>query len=456
MDFEKQLRDEFQRESESMQPSNKLNKRVSASFEEYRQTKQIYKSVIKRRLLMGLTAVTCFGAIFIFNTSMPSYANISTLQSIFKPVLEHFHIKEGAEKITKESTTVKESNGVKVTINSTIYDGVTLIVSYTVEGNKPFSEEPKIQTDKSFITIENEKNFVAQKQEYGEFKDKDHKVYSGAITFALNNGSFNKSLEDQEDADRIQVSNIANNFTLSLNVERLGGREGTTQGKWNFDLPVQSIPAKQSEKEINFNKDLSAIRTNAKLEKVIVTPLRIYLQGTASEKGGPFEYLVLDDKGEVLKRTENQVMVDTSKNNSVSTAAYETRSQNIKSIKVIPYVYGKKHSGYDTKNKILVNKVGETKIPLGDNKEMTITRIEEKAGETYVYYKTTNPISNLWPFFLVDEDGREEFGKQETRISTVKGQESVEVFRTTFGDKKIFVVNPNDVYYDQAFTVEFK
>ena len=82
MDFEKQLRDEFQRESESMQPSNKLNKRVSASFEEYRQTKQIYKSVIKRRLLMGLTAVTCFGAIFIFNTSMPSYANISTLQSI--------------------------------------------------------------------------------------------------------------------------------------------------------------------------------------------------------------------------------------------------------------------------------------------------------------------------------------------------------------------------------------
>ena len=67
---------------------------------------------------------------------------------------------------------------------------------------------------------------------------------------------------------------------------------------------------------------------------------------------------------------------------------------------------------------------------------MTITRIEEKAGETYVYYKTTNPISNLWPFFLVDEDGREEFGKQETRISTVKGQESVEVFRTTFGDKK--------------------
>ena len=136
----------------------------------------------------------------------------------------------------------------------------------------------------------------------------------------------------------------------------MGGREGTTQGKWNFDLPVQSIPAKQSEKEINLNKDLSAIRTNAKLEKVIVTPLRIYLQGTASEKGGPFEYLVLDDKGEVLKRTENQVMVDTSKNNSVSTAAYETRSQNIKSIKVIPYVYGKNTRAMTRKIKFLLIK----------------------------------------------------------------------------------------------------
>ncbi|MED0982391.1 hypothetical protein [Bacillus paramycoides] len=139
-------------------------------------------------------------------------------------------------------------------------------------------------------------------------------------------------MEEQENGNRIQVSNIANNFTLSLNVDRLGGREGKTQGKSNFDLPVQSIPAKQSEKEVNVNKDLSAIRANARLEKVVVTPLRIYLQGTASEKGGPFDYLVLDDKGE----------------------------------------------------------------------------------------------------------------------------ESVEVFRTTFGDKKLYIVNPNAVYYDQAFTVEFK
>ncbi|MGN4422983.1 hypothetical protein ACTFQN_03825 [Bacillus cereus group sp. MYBK30-1] len=34
------------------------------------------------------------------------------------------------------------------------------------------------------------------------------------------------------------------------------------------------------------------------MEKVVVTPPRIYLQGTASEKGGPFDYLVLDDKEE--------------------------------------------------------------------------------------------------------------------------------------------------------------
>ena len=456
MDFEKQLREEFQREAEHMQPSNQLKKRVSTSFEEYRQTKVKYKSLMKKRVLIGVTAAACIGAISIFSTAMPSYANMSTLTSIFKPVLDYFHIKEGAEKITKESTTDKESNGVKVTINSTVYDGVTLIVSYTVEGSKPFDKEPKIETDKSYIVVSNKKNFVEQKQEYGEFKDKDHKVYSGAITFALNSGSFNPDLQaNGVDGERIKVSDISNDFTLSLHIDRLGGREGKVQGKWNFDLPVQSVPAKQSKKEIVVNKDLSALYSNAKLEKVVVTPLRIYLQGTAAEgNGGTFDYLVLDDKGEVLKQTENKTLVDG--DNSISTIAFETMSPDMKSITVIPYLYGKKHSGYDKKNKIPVNKVGETKVPLGGNEEMTITRIEEKAGETYVYYKTTKPISNLWPFFLVDEDGKEEFGKQEKRISTVKGKESVEVFRTTFGDKKLFIVNPNTVYYDQAFTVEFK
>ncbi|MCC2461483.1 DUF4179 domain-containing protein [Bacillus mobilis] len=456
MDFEKQLREEFQSEAKHMQPSDELEKRVSNSFEKYRQTKVPYKSLIKKRVLIGATSAACIGAITIFSTAMPSYANMSPLTPIFKPVLDYFHIKEGAEKITEESATVKKSNGVKVTINSTVYDGVTLIVSYTVEGSKAFEKEPKIETDKSYIVVSNEKNFVEQKQEYGEFKDKDHKVYSGAVTFAFNNSSFNPELQAKENGNRIKVSDIANNFNLSLNIDRLGGREGELHGKWDFDLPVQSVPAKQSEKEIIVNKDLSELRSDAKLEKVVVTPLRIYLQGSATAGGGAFDYLVLDDKGEVLKQTENQVNVDVSKNSSISTAAFETISRDTKSITVIPYVYGKKHSGYDTKNKIQVNKVGETKVPLGGNEEMTITRIEEKAGETYVYYKTTKPISNLWPFFIVDEEGKEEFGNKEKRISTVKGEESVEIFRTTFGDKKLFIVNPNTVYYDQAFTVEFK
>lgn len=181
-------------------------------------------------------------------------------------------------------------------------------------------------------------------------------------------------------------------------------------------------------------------------------------EGNCGAEGGGaiVDYLVLDDKGEVLKQTENPVTVDVSKNSYISTAAFETISRDTKSITVIPYVYGKKHSGYDTKSKIQVNKAGETRVPLGGNEEMTITRIEEKVGETYVYYKTTKPISNKWPFFIVDEEGKEEFGDKEKRISTVKGEESVEVFRNTFGDKKLFIVNPNTVYYDQAFTVEFK
>ncbi|HDX9588957.1 TPA: hypothetical protein ROX98_001928 [Bacillus pseudomycoides] len=56
MDFEKRLRDEFQKTAEMMQPSSNLQKRVEASFEMYRQEKRKEKSSMKKKLLAGLVA----------------------------------------------------------------------------------------------------------------------------------------------------------------------------------------------------------------------------------------------------------------------------------------------------------------------------------------------------------------------------------------------------------------
>ncbi|PEA52528.1 hypothetical protein CON64_23265 [Bacillus pseudomycoides] len=56
MDFEKRLRDEFQKTAEMMQPSSNLQKRVEASFEIYRQEKGKEKSSMKKKLLAGLVA----------------------------------------------------------------------------------------------------------------------------------------------------------------------------------------------------------------------------------------------------------------------------------------------------------------------------------------------------------------------------------------------------------------
>ncbi|MFD3450140.1 DUF4179 domain-containing protein [Microbacteriaceae bacterium 4G12] len=454
MDFEKQLREDFKREAEHMHPSNELKARVTASFVEYAQTKR--KSPMKKRVMIGAAAVAFLGTTAIF-TTMPGSANQSVLAPIFKPVLDYFHIQKGYEKITKEAVISKESNGVKVTINHTVFDGITLLVSYTVEGNKPFEKEPKIMDTSGQIVLSDNTSYVRQSEDYGEFKDEDHKVYSGAMTFSLSKGSFDAKFNNNEklglDRERINVSEILDNFTFSLNIKQLGGVEGDIKGQWNFDLPIESDPAKKNEREIAVNKDLSMSYPGAKLEKVFVTPLRIYLQGTTAAGSGAFDYLVLNDKGEIIKKAKDETTIE--ENGSISTAAFEAKDGDTKSITVIPYLYNKKHSGYDTTNKIPVNREGETKISLGSNEEMTITRVEEKDGKTYVYYTSTKPISNLWPFFLIDEEGKKAFGDKKKRIATLtKGKESVEVFNATFENKKLFIVNPNIVYYDQAFTVE--
>lgn len=284
-----------------------------------------------------------------------------------------------------------------------------MLVSYTVESKKPFKEKPSISDPKGSIIADNNEGYAEWNNEYGEFKDKDHKVYSGALTYTLDKGSFDvnklnsSKKKEMLKSHQIDASNIPDKMTLALDIDTLGGmKEDSLHGHWNFKLNIESEKAKGNIKEIEVNH-LSSLYPNTKLEKVIITPIETYLQGTLTDKNGYFDYIVANDKNETLKWTGGSVLTVDQDARLIS--YYEGIKKDTTSLTVIPYKTDKTDAGYPAKAGVPLNLKGETKVPLDANKNLTITRVEEKAGKTYIYYETKVPINEYLPFGLVDSQG---------------------------------------------------
>lgn len=443
--FEKELVNILQGD---MEIPDKVRKSLDNTYNMIKKKRKYSSRVLIRRgAVAALIGITLFGA------AAPSYAkNLPILQS----VLNHFGIGSGYNKIINEFGVSNENSGVRITINSAIYDGYELLVSYTAESNKPMKEKPFVNTKaliyegstKGITSFFKAKSNVSFSSEYGEFTDNNKKTYSGAIEFkaAENNFDLNeksKSIKEKV-IDKLQIGShkIPDKFTLDLSIDKFGD----AQGKWNFNLAVESEKAKGNIKEITVNKDLSKLFPKTKLEKVIVTPIRTYLQGTVSNDNTFFDYIVVNDKNDVLKHLGGETVQYDKDGRYIG--SFDTASMDNKTITIIPYNYyqGKKNSG------VPLNLNGETKISLGSNKQLIITKAEEKEGKTYIYYKTQFPVNELLPFHLVDDQGVEYMKHEYMPIAG----EDVLVYDELLLNKSLKVVNNTTVFYDDSFTVAIK
>lgn len=416
--------------------------------------KSIYNNTIKKGAAAALIIITIFGV------TVQSYAkNVPVLQS----TLSYFHIGSGYNKVTNEYGVSEESNGVKIAVNSVIYDGYELLVSYTLESNKPLTEKPSISnnstkaliytgSNKGLTSLFSNKSNVSFSSEYGEFTGNDKKSYSGAILYRIAGNRFDsneKSIDIKENViDSLEISRekIPDKFTLNMDISKVGN----IQGKWNFNLTVENKKTKENIKEIVVNKDLSSLFPNTKLEKVIVTPISVYLQGTVSKENTFFDYIAVNDKNNILNHLGGETVQYDKYGKYIG--SFRNADMNSKSITIIPYNYfqGKKNEG------ITLNFKGETRIPIDTNKQLIITKAEEKDGKTYVYYKSQFPINEYLPFYLVDEKGKTYMRDINESIRGTNGGESILVFDETLLNKKIKIINNTTIYYDQAFTIGIK
>ncbi|WNB91109.1 DUF4179 domain-containing protein [Bacillus sp. NEB1478] len=396
-----------------------------------------------RKRIVAASIVAICAATFL---NLDTFADdIPIIQSIQK----HFHLNSNYEKVMDPTPYTKESNGTKVTITNTVFDGVELLVSYKVEGQDAFQTKPYLFTD-AFINNKKQ-GWVSSSNEFGEFKDKEHKMYEGTTRFLITPETLNWRDEDAN----VNVSRLPEKFTLLLQLDRLGGIDGPFHGKWNFELPIKTEKVKSYTNEFSVNKALPFIDSQTKLEEVTVTPLRILLEGEVSTSNPMLNFIVVDHNGETIKWVSGDTKESASGTMSVR-SYYENTGNLHDSITVIPFNVNKSHSGYDISNGTLLNIKGATTIPLDNQRNLTITKTIEQGNKTYVYFSSEYPINQYLPMFLVDEDGKEYFRNLEESKIAPKGKESVLVFDGHILNKELKVVNPNKVYYDEAFKVKIK
>lgn len=325
-----------------------------------------------------------------------------------------------------------------------------------VHSEKSFTEEPFIIPNGSITSGNLELNASASNEE-GTFTDKQKKHYQGVAIFYLNKGSFqdlgssNSEYAYGETAlkgQQIDLQAIPERFTLGFHLDNLGSEE-VMKGNWNFSIPIESEKAKGNVKEVSIDEDLAGIGAKIGVEKLIITPIRTYLQSKMTDENSYIDYLISDDKGNVLRYVGGSVQGHYIGEERLI-SYYETNSTAINWYSIIPYEYSKTRG-----EGVTLNKTGETLLPIDKNEFLTITKTVVENGKTYMYYQSDVPVSNYLPFTLIDETGFE-YMRDLEESKMEQGKVSFLVFDGDLLNKKLKVYNPNTYYYDKEFTVNIQ
>lgn len=399
----------------------------------------------KTKLKIAVSAAAIFLAFLTLGMTMPAYAqNIPIIGSIFKLLDNGFY--EEYDKYASDINITKESNGVKVTISSIVYDGMDLNIAYTVERDEPMKSNPHILEKDLFI---NGKLTTFSSGGDGKFLD-DNKTYVGVETFKVSKGEVPK--EVQEKMFLGGYVDIPDEFTLTLRIKEFLGE---IKGDWNFNIQVASEKVNGKVKEIDINKDLNQIAEDMKVNKVITTPINTVVYASAKNDGSSSDinYIVEDDKGRMLQMKRSSGSGDS--NGIYFSYNFKEKYEDSKSLTFTPFTQTYK-SNVETLTTDL-NIKGESKISIENYGDVVINKIEETEEGTKIYYKTKYG-------FLVNLTNikDKESGKNYDRITFPK-EENVGEYSAVFEkiDKtKNYTIECQDisktikVYDDLKFTVK--
>lgn len=355
--------------------------------------------------VITLTIITCFSVAF------PTYArNIPIVKSVLEFLGEKNIIYKDYIEYSSDLNLSDTSNGVKVTINSIVYDGIYLSIAYTYESEDEIKGYPPHMMNKEFKINGSLVNLSSSGQ--GRFLNEN--TYMGVDTFSVSDDYLPEEVRKNTLGGEIE---IPDNFTMDLNIKAFSN---SVYGDWKFKLMVSKDKIEENTNKVDLSVDLSEVREGLKVNEVIFTPINTILRLSENnlwsvaggQAGSIGNFIVVDDKGRNLRSISGEGY-------SPSSDAKEFYSQeqyrgiykdtnSVTFIPVIPKKDARNVSEYE-KKEVLLNNEGETILSQGKVGEYIVTKVEFLQDKTLVHYKCTGFIETHYGFALgiVDSEGKE-------------------------------------------------
>jgi hypothetical protein len=398
----------------------------------------------KTKLKIAVSVAAIFVAFLTLGITMPAYAqNIPIIGSIFKLLDNGFY--EEYDEYASDINVTKESNGVKVTISSIVYDGIDLNVAYTVERDEPMKSNPHI-LGKDFFINGNLTTFSSSGS--GKFLD-GNKTYIGVETFKVSKDEVPR--EVQEKTLLGGYVEVPDEFTLTLRIKEFLGE---INGDWNFNFQVASEKVNGKVKEIDVDKSLEKLATDMKVNKVITTPINtvLYTSSKNEKNVTDINYIVEDDKGRVLQMKSGSGSGDDE--NFYSSYNFKEKYEDSKSLTFTPFTQTYENNIETLKTDLNIK--GESKISIENYGDVVINKIEETGEGTKIYYNTKYGFL-VYPYMVTDKES----GKKYNSITFPK-EERVGEYSVVFekiDNSKTYTIECEDIskgikiYDDLKFTV---
>ena len=370
----------------------------------------------------------CIAITIILGFTLPTYAGDLP---ILRNIVDYFKSSryKNYDKYASDLNISKESNGITITINKVIYDGLDLEVFYAIEGEKIVGKTP------SLVGLKTKVNGKEVSFGCGSNIEVLENLSIGNISYVVSERAMIPK-ELQNESFHGGYVEVPDEFLFSMEIDSIEIDNSIVKGKWNFDIQVTNELLKGEVNEYNLDESLSSIDESMNINKLLTTPINTAIQGTYLGKEWiEAEFLVFDDKGRyILSKSGNGFGTKTNSGEYINyfNKQFEEIYEDSESLTFIPYQNKSSDDGvktviFETEENLEGSKVkyiekddsvyklisnlnlnGETELKtIMDDEYGYITKVEVEDGKTKLYIKSNYNIFAA-PIAIRDkESGRE-------------------------------------------------
>ncbi|SHK56034.1 protein of unknown function [Clostridium cavendishii DSM 21758] len=267
----------------SIEIPSEINLAIEKGIKRGKEEKIKRKGKFKYKKIVAVSGIAVAMISVIGFTNPQLVEALPGIGSIFKQIT-HGNMGEPIDKFEKYATNINqtvEDNGIKINVDQVTIDDNSLAITALIEG-KDLKQDEGIM---SSMKLNN--------QEVNTHSDKQKKLEDGSlmvVTYA-----------------NISDLKIDKDINLDWNIAYVGDKKG----KWDFKFKVNKNKETNS-KVININKKIKIPNSTLEVQNIVVSSLgnSINIKGTYDEvnnskRTGIEDYLVLDEKGNILITRQN-------------------------------------------------------------------------------------------------------------------------------------------------------